>query len=235
MTVLNKPCVLYLLMLFIESALTSPKAATHTSVDKRSTSQLEYVMRVLEEQGRLGEVDEQLLKRIQSTINENENQGEQRRKSKQNPLLNEVLSSPRESVLSLARTRQEQLFRKRHQNRFTTPEPRRKLTLGGDCQALKTENILLKQQLLSFQTQLQQQHKQTNRALGLFGNNQESKNFSQTLKKQKTMPSHLDKLLLRANNVREEESEDPHSISLSSILITSTPTVSTIFDTTRSV
>ena len=192
-------------------------------------------MRVLEEQGRLGEVDEQLLRRIQSTINNNENQGEQRRKSKQNPLLNEVLSSPRESVLSLARARQEQLFRRRHQSSFTTPEPRRKLPLGGECQALKNENILLKQQLLSVHTQLQQQPKEPNRALSLFANSQESEPVFQLIKKQQTTPSHLDKLLIRANNVREEEPEDPHAIRLSSILITPTPTVSTIFDTTRSV
>merc|ERR1712106_197927 len=141
MTVLNKVFGLCLFVFLIESALPSPEAASHTAVEKRSTSQLEYVMRVLEEQGRLGEVDERLLKRIQSTINNNENQGEQRRKSKQNPLLNEVSSSPRESVLSLARARQEQLFRRRHQSRFTTPEPRRKLPQGGECQALKTENL----------------------------------------------------------------------------------------------
>jgi hypothetical protein len=145
--------------------LTSTGTVDHITKQKRSTIDLEYVMRVLVEQGRLCEVDGDLLSKIQTTISKDKGQRNIQRKSKQ-------ASSQRESVLSLARARQQQLFGIRSQNRFPLPEPRRNSLLserkqasGGECQALQTENNILKQQLLVVQSQKQQQEPRRNAKL----------------------------------------------------------------------
>ena len=148
------------LIVCIGSTLASTESNDQVTKQKRSTTDLEYVIRVLEEQGRLGEVDDELLSRIQSTINNDKAQNKLQRKSKHRFGLTQESSSPRESVLSLARARQIQLFGTR---RSPVPEPRRnsllserKQVVGGECQALKTENNILKQQLLAVQSQQQQ-------------------------------------------------------------------------------
>ena len=63
-------------MLWMFLSITSTGLANNEqgTRDKRSTDNLEYVLRVLEDEGCLREVDGQLLERIQATI--------QRRKSK---------------------------------------------------------------------------------------------------------------------------------------------------------
>ena len=149
--------LLCLLIILVGTTLASTESTVHEIRQKRSN--LEDVYRVLEEQGRLGEVDEQLLRRIQSTIQQNKGLGEIQRKSKQS----QVTSSPRESVLSLARARQQRLFEARSQNRSPLLEARRNSpfsertqALGGECRALKTENSILKKQLLVIQSQQKQ-------------------------------------------------------------------------------
>ena len=156
----NKPSLLCLLLVFIGSTWPSPERVGHAIKQKRSTSNLEYVMRVLKEQGRLGEVDGELLSRIQSTIEKNKGQGEIQRRIKQTIGLNQVASSPIESVLNLARTRQQQQFGASSQNRSPFREPKRSSlfsernqVMSGECQALQTENSILKKQLLVVQSQ----------------------------------------------------------------------------------
>ena len=70
----------------------------------RSTENLEYVMRVLEEQGRLHEVDEELLKKIQVAIQRRKSNSESNTESK------DVDETPRRSLLEKAKLRQQQLF-----------------------------------------------------------------------------------------------------------------------------
>ena len=117
-------------------------------------------MSVLEEQGRLDEVDEGLLHRIQMTIQQNKGQKKVERKGKQSLILNKPPTTPSHSVLNLARARQQQLFGARRpqlteqHSRF--PFSKKAEVVGGQCQAFKTENALLKQQLLAAQTKLQQ-------------------------------------------------------------------------------
>jgi hypothetical protein len=145
----HNPSLFCLLIVFVGSTWPSPESIDNVTKQNRSTTNLEYVMRVLEEQGRLGEVDGELLSRIQSTINKNKWQGEIKRRSKQTLGLNQVASSPRESVLNFARTRQKQRFGACSQNRLPLQEPKRssefseiKQVVGGECQAIKTENKL---------------------------------------------------------------------------------------------
>ena len=132
----------------------------------RSTEKLEYVMRVLEEQGLLHAVDEELLKRIQVAIQK------RNPKSESNIEVKDVNETPRISVLEKAKLRQQQLFGVRSKTRPPTPRPKSKTSksraqykdlfsgrsqvVGGECQALKTENRILKQQLLAAQSQQQQ-------------------------------------------------------------------------------
>ena len=149
--------LLCLLIILVWPTWASNESTVHEMRQKRSN--LEYVIRVLEEQGRLGEVDGELLRRIQSTIQQNKGQEEIQRKSKQN----QMISSPRESVLSHARARQQQLFGARSQNRSpllearkNSPYSERTQAVGGECQALKTENSILKKQLLVIQSQQKQ-------------------------------------------------------------------------------
>ena len=134
-------------------------AGSAEAKQRRSSSELEYVMRVLEEQGRLGEVDDALLRRIQSSIQNNKNPGKIQRKSKQSGGSNKPSSSPRDSVLSLARARQQQLFGSRSPSRsplLGSSPPQFPQFVGAECQAFKTENSILKQQLLAAETELQQ-------------------------------------------------------------------------------
>ena len=61
-----------LLLVMISIGLVSADTSTR---DKRSTDNLEYVIRVLEEQGRLDEVDPKLLERIQATVQKTKTRG----------------------------------------------------------------------------------------------------------------------------------------------------------------
>jgi len=200
---------------------------------KRSTANLEYVMRVLEEQGRLGEVDSNLLKRIQATIKGSHIKDEShfRSESGKNIVLS---SSPTVSALDHAMIRKQQLFGNRSQNRSPqniSPFSRRKQQLlGGECQALKTENSILKQKLLATQSQ---KHQDRRRGLEVHGQElwnkiqDDSSPFSNILQ---PVAGPLDRLLAVASE--KEEKEDIFGNIVSSILITPTPTITTILRTT---
>ena len=155
-----------LVIIMIWSTVTCTRATQSIDLQKRSTSNLEYVMSVLEEQGRLGEVDKGLLERIQLTIQQNKNQRQVKRKGKESGGLNRPATTPRQSVLNLARARQQQLFGSR---RPEISEPQARFPFseevnspGGECQAFKTENAILKQQLLAAQTKIQQSEEERN-------------------------------------------------------------------------
>ena len=96
---------------------------------------------------------ENLLKRIHTTFHEPEH----------NRNIFEVSHRPIVSVLERIRSRQQQLLGARSESRSPKLNPKGKLPfsgrnqlLGGECQAFKTENGILKQQLLSVQKHLQQ-------------------------------------------------------------------------------
>jgi hypothetical protein len=150
-----------LLLVMISIGLVSADTITR---DKRSTDNLEYVIRVLEEQGRLNEVDPKLLERIRATVQKTKTRGVQISDSGIN-LKSTLKTTPRTSVLDRARIRQQQLFGVRPQSRPLTPSPQsqprsafpaRNRLLGGECQALKTENSILKQQLLAAQSEFEE-------------------------------------------------------------------------------
>jgi len=217
-----------LVIIMIWSTVTCTRATESIDLQKRSTSNLEYVMSVLEEQGRLGEVDKGLLERIQLTIQQNKNQRQVKRKGKESGGLNRPATTPRQSVLNLARARQQQLFGSR---RPEISEPQARFPFseevnspGGECQAFKTENAILKQQLLAAQTKIQQSEEERN--LHHLTINQEKPRASYS---DQTNP--LDKLFQEARKKEDKHSEDQFQISLSSTLITPTPTISTILDT----
>ena len=141
-----------LVLAIICTTLSSPESIPRTR-QQRSTANLEYVIRVLEEQGRLGEVDKDLLRRIQASIHGSKVQAESytQSESKRNFIEHQVSSSPTLSALERAKIRQQKLFGARGQNispQRSFPFSSRKQLLGGECQALKTENSILKQQLL---------------------------------------------------------------------------------------
>ena len=130
---------------------------------QRSTTNLEYLMKVLEERDRLDKVDVDLLKQIQTTIHGTKMQEKSRSRSQSQR--NIYVNHPRVSVLDRARTRQGQILGARTQNRSPLVEPKRNSPfsnrnrnklLGGECQAFKTENTILKQQLLAAQSQQKQ-------------------------------------------------------------------------------
>ena len=97
-----------------------------------------------------------LLGRIQTTVHEANTARGARNRYQQFP-------RPRVSVLDRARSRQQQLIGFRSQNRSPNLKPPQNIPfsnnnrlLGGECQAFKTENRILKQQLLAVQQELQQ-------------------------------------------------------------------------------
>merc|ERR1711892_1529483 len=97
-----------------------------------------------------------LLRKIQTTSHERENTRNIRNRF-------QISNRPRLSVLDRTRTRQQQSMGTRSQNRSPAVEKERNLPLsnqnqllGGECQAFKTENSILRQQLLAVQEQLQQ-------------------------------------------------------------------------------
>ena len=97
-----------------------------------------------------------LLRKIHTTSHETENTRNVRNRF-------QISNRPRLSVLDRARTRQQQSVGTRSQARSPAVETKRNLPLssrnqllGGECQAFKTENSILKQQLLAVQEQLQQ-------------------------------------------------------------------------------
>jgi len=174
-----------------------------------------------------------LLKQIQTTVHGTKMQEKSRSRSQRNIYVNH----PRVSVLDRARTRQGQILGARTQNRSPLVEPKRNSPfsnrnrnklLGGECQAFKTENTILKQQLLAAQSQQKQLQTKSGLDLDLDGPVRALRllNRIQGDSNQATGP--LDELIQAAS----KEQEILSGIQLSSTLITPTPTISTIIDTT---
>jgi len=193
---------------------------------KRSTANLEYVMKVLEEQGRLHEVDADLLQRINVAIKGSKNQKQQQghqlsRTSKEiigNPT--RPVTTQRGNVLALARARQQRLFGSRLQKQ----NERNSLEVQEDsrtkqCNALEVENRRLKQQLIEVQ---QDKQRQAENKLKLLSSIQSTE-----------LPTDpLEKLIQSSNENDFEEIRPVNAPYLSSYLVSPTPTLSTIFETT---
>ena len=84
---------------------------------KRDLSQLEYVVKVLEQQGRLGEVDTHLLARINEALDKEEEVVETpvvEEKTVRRPEVSRSFSSAKERFLERARLRQQSLFGKKN-------------------------------------------------------------------------------------------------------------------------
>lgn len=190
---------------------------------KRSTANLEYVMKILEEQGRLHEVDGELLKRIQATINKDKpNQGFPR-KGKNFESSDDKVSS----ILQRARLRQQQLFGVRSKDSFQSKalrgQSREQDT--SECADLKKENARLKKKLLAVTVE------QGSNRRNLLLQSLEDTTYDVAPVEPKVNP--LDKLLLASTKRNEPKIiVDPFSPQVSSILITPTPTMTTIIDTT---
>jgi len=94
-----------------------------------------------------------LLKQIHTTVHGTQS-------NREGPHLNR----PRISVLERARSRRQELLNARNQNSVGSHRSfdfsHRNQLLGGECQAFKTENRILKQQLLAAQTLLKQLEKE---------------------------------------------------------------------------
>jgi len=189
---------------------------------------LAQVVGALQQRGMLDQVDPNLLRRIEGQLGRN--------------LLNEV-ESPREqerrppaSRLDQARERalerQRTLFGSRPSKRPTRPSrvpsrDSRNQLYGGECQALKTENRLLKQKLI----QQSQEKEQPNTAIDVLKQLQDAGHFEEPLRFEGAPP--LEQLLAESSVQRERGARlqvgDQREVR--SILITPTPTISTILNT----
>jgi len=189
---------------------------------------LQQVVGALQQRGMLDQVDPNLLRRIEGQLGRN--------------LLNEVESSqeqarPPASRLDRARERalerQRTLFGTRPSKRPTRPsrvpsrDSRNQLYGGGECQALKTENRLLKQKLIQ---QSQETEKPTT-AIDVLKQLQDAGHFEEPRSFEGGAP--LEQLLAESSVQRERGARlqvgDQREVR--SILITPTPTISTIVNT----
>lgn len=189
---------------------------------------LQQVVGALQQRGMLDQVDPNLLRRIEGELGRN--------------LLNEVESSqeqarPAASRLDRARERalerQRTLFGTRPSKRPTRPsrvpsrDSRNQLYGGGECQALKTENRLLKQKLIQ---QSQEAEKPTT-AIDVLKQLQDAGHFEEPRGFEGGAP--LEQLLAESSVQRERGArlQVGDQKEVRSILITPTPTISTIVNT----
>jgi len=189
---------------------------------------LQQVVGALQQRGMLDQVDPNLLRRIEGELGRN--------------LLNEVESSqeqarPAASRLDRARERalerQRTLFGTRPSKRPTRPsrvpsrDSRNQLYGGGECQALKTENRLLKQKLIQ---QSQEAEKPTT-AIDVLKQLQDAGHFEEPRSFEGGAP--LEQLLAESSVQRERGArlQVGDQKEVRSILITPTPTISTIVNT----
>jgi len=189
---------------------------------------LAQVVGALQQRGMLDQVDPNLLRRIEGQLGRN--------------LLNEVETSqeqvrrPPASRLDQARERalerQRTLFGTRPSKRPTRPSrvpsrDSRNQLYGGECQALKTENRLLKQKLI----QQSQETEKPNTAIDVLKQLQDAGHFEEPRSFEGAAP--LEQLLAESSVQRERGARlqvgDQREVR--SILITPTPTISTILNT----
>lgn len=203
---------------------------------------LEYVMQVLEQRGLLGKVDPTLLNRVRTVV-------DQQRQRKQHDVTVVTPSPPPSTPLSIlerARARlrgQSSVSRPLPSSRLAkqTPAPRfphiqtkRNNQVGGACQALKTENRLLKQ-LLSLKQDSQEDNSISPlTALDVVGQLQAESRTQEQLVLNPNSPTATDEpnfidLLNQNNNGNELEQQERQ---IRSILVTPTPTITTAIKTT---
>ena len=196
---------------------------------ERSLQQLEAVIKVLEQQGRLHEVDSDLLKRINVALDRDdgtEDVGDKR-------TVESIRTKPRSTVsakhsfLERARQRQMKLFgsreRLRNENRFGSSSVEEKnpcQELELQIRRLETENKRLKMRMMDLEEELE------------LVQDRDCDHEPVSARHIEAASNPLDKLLQAASSKEEEYTVEPGVI-ISSSLVTPTPTISTIYSTVR--
>ena len=212
------------------TALLSP-AAGH---GKRSLTQLEYVVKVLEQQGRLGEVDGDLLARINSALDK-ERPAEQEtpeveERTVRRPEVARSFSSAKERFLERARLRQQRLFGKKNRVEDKVEEKVEEETREDQCREEREQMRRLERRVLELEEELEITGEQCGSQQ--FSAQNSARHIPGLPSQVETglAPSPLDQLLAAA--AREETVELQGSLEegvvISSHLVTPTPTVSTI-------
>jgi len=188
---------------------------------KRDLSQLEYVVKVLEQQGRLGEVDGSLLARINEALDK-EGPAEEtpvvKEETVRRPEVSRSFSSAKERFLERARLRQQRLFGKKNK-----VEVRQEVRQEDQCRQEREEVRRLERRVLELEEELEISRDCQSSA--------QARHFpGPGLEVNSLAPSPLDQLLQAAS--REETVELQGSLEegviISSHLVTPTPTVETI-------
>lgn len=199
---------------------------------KRDLSQLEYVVKVLEQQGRLGEVDGHLLARINDALDK-EGPAEEtpvvEEETVRRPEVSRSFSSAKERFLERARLRQQRLFGKKNKVE-ERQEVRQEVRVEDQCRQEREEVRRLERRVLELEEELEISRECQSRpqARHIPGPSQQVDSLA---------PSPLDQLLQAAS--REETVELQGSLEegviISSHLVTPTPTVETILSSLTSV
>ena len=195
---------------------------------ERSLKQLEAVIKVLEQQGRLHEVDSDLLKRINLALDRDDGAEDVSDKSP----LESIRSKPRSTIsakhsfLERARQRQMKLFgsreKLRNENRFGSSSVEDKnqcQDLEVEIHRLEVENKRLKLRMMDLEEELE------------LVQDRDCDHEPVSARHIAPASNPLDKLLQAASS-KEELIVEP-GIIISSSLVTPTPTISTIFSTVR--
>merc|ERR1719209_1780616 len=219
--------VFALVLVALAVAIRAQDLATLLAQGQAGGLNLQQVVGALQQRGMLDQVDPNLLRRIEGQLGRN--------------LLNEVESSqeqarPPASRLDRARERalerQRTLFGTRPSKRPTRPSrvpsrDSRNQLYEGECQALKTENRLLKQKLI----QQSQETEKPNTAIDVLKQLQDAGHFEEPRSFEGAAP--LEQLLAESSVQRERGArlQVADQREVRSILITPTPTISTIVNT----
>ena len=199
---------------------------------KRDLSQLEYVVKVLEQQGRLGEVDTHLLARINEALDKKEPAVETpvvEEETVRRPEVSRSFSSAKERFLERARLRQQKLFGRKNKVE-DRQEVRQEVRVEDQCREEREAVRRLERRVLELEEELElsRECRSSPQARHITGPSQQVNSLA---------PSPLDKLLQAAS--REETVELQGSLEegviVSSHLVTPTPTVSTIFSSLTTV
>ena len=207
---------------------------------RRDLSQLEQVVKVLEAQGRLHEVDTDLLKRINSALGRDEasevSESSERRSRSQAP---PTPVSAKQSFLERARQRQLQLLGSRElrgSNRLGSAEVRRKEECQEhklDIKRLELENRRLRSKMMDLEEELEMVREECERIqVPVAARHIASPALDKLdiLVQAKPASSPLD--LLLAGSREEPEVLEP-GLTVSSSLVTPEPIISTILSTIR--
>ena len=137
------------------TALLSP-AAGH---GKRSLTQLEYVVKVLEQQGRLGEVDGDLLARINSALDKErpveQETPEVEERTVRRPEVGRSFSSAKERFLERARLRQQRLFGKKNRMEDKVEDKVEEEKVEDQCREEREQMRRLERRVLELEEELE--------------------------------------------------------------------------------